>query len=72
MSVDDLDDDRRDIAVLGDLDAARLNRMARRNRGADPLEVSGDALARTQKTAPDGSPRGRSERHATCKPCQSP
>lgn len=43
------DDDRRDIAVLGDVDAKMLNRMARRNRGADPFEVSGDALARQTK-----------------------
>lgn len=43
------DDDRRDIAVLGDVDAKMLNRMARRNRGADPFEVSGDALTRQTK-----------------------
>lgn len=43
---DRLDDDRRDIAVLGDLDVKRLNRMAVRNHGADPFEVSGDAIAR--------------------------
>lgn len=41
-----LDDDYRDIAVLGDLDAGHLNRMAKRNRGRDPFEVSGDAIAR--------------------------
>lgn len=41
-----LDDDRRDIAVMHDLDAKRLNRMAKRNHGRDPFEVSGDAIAR--------------------------
>lgn len=43
---DALDDDRRDIAVLGDLDAKQLNRLALRNRGKNPFEVSGDAIAR--------------------------
>lgn len=43
---DRLDDDRRDIAVLGDLDAKQLNRLALRNRGKNPFEVSGDAIAR--------------------------
>ncbi|MDN5551952.1 MAG: hypothetical protein L0G54_14660 [Brevibacterium sp.] len=48
-----LDDDRRDIAVLGDLDAKRLNRLAKRNRGADPFEVSGDAITRHENGGHD-------------------
>lgn len=46
-----LDDDRRDIAVLGDTDVRMLNRMAKRNGGEDPLEVSGDAITRQRKAA---------------------
>lgn len=41
-----LDDDYRDIAVMYDVDAKMLNRMAQRNRGRNPLEVSGDAIAK--------------------------
>lgn len=41
-----LDDDYRDIAVMYDVNAKMLNRMAKRNRGNNPLEISGDAIAR--------------------------
>lgn len=44
--MNELDDDRRDIAVMHDLDAKHLNRMAKRNRGRNPFEVSGDAIRR--------------------------
>ncbi|WP_193086455.1 hypothetical protein [Brevibacterium aurantiacum] len=47
-----LDDERRDIAILGDVDARMLNRMAKRNRGRNPFEVSGDAIA-VQREAGD-------------------
>lgn len=46
MSAEELDDDRRDVAVLADVDAHLLNRMAQRNRGRNPFEVSGDAIAK--------------------------
>lgn len=51
-----VDDDRRDIHVTGDIDARQLNRMAQRSRGEDPLEISGDAIARVRNeetTAPE-------------------
>lgn len=41
-----LDDDYRDVAVMADVDAKMLNRMAKRNRGRNPFEVSGDAIAK--------------------------
>lgn len=41
-----LDDDRRDVAVMYDVDAKMLNRMAKRNRGRNPFEVSADAIAK--------------------------
>lgn len=45
---EDRSEEYRDFAVLHDLLAYDLNRMAKRNRGIDPypFEVSGDALAR--------------------------
>lgn len=44
------DDDRVDVATLGDLSVHKLNAMSIRNRDADPTPISGDAIARAQKT----------------------
>lgn len=43
------DEARRDISVLGDIEAEQLNRLARRNHGTNPFEASGDALALLRK-----------------------
>lgn len=53
--MNDIDDDRRDIALMGDIDAKQLNRMAKRNHGRNPFEVSADAITRHAKNG-TGSP----------------
>ncbi|RBP64149.1 hypothetical protein DFO66_10721 [Brevibacterium sanguinis] len=51
-----LDDDRRDVAVLGNLSAAKLNAMYERVPDDDPFEVSGDAIARHNNESGTGGP----------------
>lgn len=68
-----LDDDRRDIAVMGSESAWELNRLAHRNHGADPLPISGDAITRHENGI--GSPAKNSpdaEEHNTQKEDEMP
>lgn len=54
-----LDDEYRDFAVLCDVDAKMLNRTAQRNRGRNPFEVSGDAIAKWRASRAEPPARNR-------------